>query len=183
VTILGRGDLSPRRRTHRRGPALATILVIAIVGAAGWFAWHALRGHDSGAGTRVRTCVTPSPAPVPAQPRDVTVSVLNATDKVGLAHQVAAALRTQGFRVGKVGNTKAAVTGVGTITFPPAARAGAIALAEHVPGAALVTASTAAVTLRLGPAFTALAAPSDAAAARTRDLASASPRPPVCTSP
>jgi hypothetical protein len=157
--------------------------VIAVLAAAGWFGWHAIRGRDTGTTTRVRTCVTPTPAPVPAEPGAVTVSVLNATDKVGLAHQVAAALRTQGFRVGKVGNTKAPVTGVATITFPPAARAGAIALAEHVPGAVLVPATGGAVTLQLGPAFTALATPSDAAQARTRDLASASPRPPVCSTP
>lgn len=184
MTILGRGDLSPPRRARKRGPLLATVLVAGIVAAAGWFGWHALRGHASGGkAATVRTCVTPTPAPSPAEPARVTVAVLNATDKVGLAHQVAAALRTQGFRIGKVGNTKAAVNGVATITFGPSDRAAAIALAEHVPGAVLVPAGTGGVTLSIGPGFTALATPTDVSAARTRDLASASPRPAVCTSP
>lgn len=184
MTILGRGDLSPPRRSRKRGPVLATVLVAGLVAAAAWFGWHAWRGHGSGGkAAAVRTCVTPTPAPSPAQPGQVTVGVLNATDKVGLAHQVAAALRTQGFRVGKVGNTKAAVTGVASITYGPTDRAAAIALAEHVPGATLVPAPSGGVTLSIGPAFTALATPTDVSAARTRDLASASPRPAVCTSP
>jgi hypothetical protein len=184
VTILGRGDLSPARRPHRRGPVLVTVVAAGVVAAAGWLAWHALRGHDNaGARVAVRTCVTPTPAPTPAQPGQVTVRVLNATDKVGLAHQVAAALRTHGFRIGKVGNTKASVTGVASISFGPTDRAAAIAVSEHVPGAVLAPASTGGVTLSIGPAFTGLATPSDASAAHTRDLASASPRPTVCTTP
>ena len=113
----------------------------------------------------------------------MTVAVLNATAKVGLAHQVAAALRTRGLRVGKVGNTKAAVTGVAVVNYGPQLQAAAITVAEQVPGATLVPAATGGVTLQLGPGFTALATPADVTAAHARNLASASPRPVVCTTP
>jgi hypothetical protein len=112
----------------------------------------------------------------------VAVAVLNATDKVGLAHQVAAALHAQGFRIGRVGNTTAAVTGVAEVAYGPGARAAALTVAEHVPGAVLTEVAAAGVSLRLGPSFTALATPAQVAAAHLKDLASASPRPVVCTS-
>lgn len=111
------------------------------------------------------------------------MAVLNSTDKVGMAHQVAAALRTRGFRIGKVGNTKPPVAGVATVTFGPGGRAGALAVAEHVPGAQLVPAASGGVTIVLGPRFTALGSTADASAAHARDVASASPRPAVCTTP
>src|SRR5438270_2180383 len=79
VTILGRGDLSPRRRSRRRGPILVMIVVAGLLAAAGWVGWHALRGSDNGPRQTLRTCVTPSPAPTPAEPAGVTVAVLNAT--------------------------------------------------------------------------------------------------------
>lgn len=162
---------------------VATIVVLAALVAAGWYGWHRWHGRDSASASAPRTCVTPSAAPTPADTGQVTVNVLNATDKVGLAHQVAAALRTQGLRVAKVGNTKAAVTGVAAISYGPQLRAAAITVSEHVPGATLVAVATGGVTLQIGPGFTTLAAPADISAAHARDLASASPRPVVCTTP
>ena len=162
---------------------IATVLVLAALGAAGWYGWHRWHGHDKPAAATPRTCVTPTPAPTPLAAGQATVSVLNATDKVGLAHQIAAALRTQGLRIGKVGNTKATVTGVAAISYGPQAHAAALTVAEHVPGATLVPVATGGVTLEIGPAFTALATPAQVAEAHARDLASASPRPVVCTTP
>jgi LytR cell envelope-related transcriptional attenuator len=162
---------------------LATVVVLAALAAGGWYGWHRWHGQDGAAAARPRTCVTPSAAPTPAAPAQVTVNVLNATDKVGLAHQVAAALRAQGLRIGKVGNTKLRVAGVASISYDPRSRAAAVTLAEYVPGATLVPATTGGVTLQLGPAFTALPAPAQVSAAHARDLASASPRPVVCTTP
>jgi len=167
---------------------LATVLVLAALAAAGWYGWHRWHGKDSAAAHAPRTCVTPSAAPTPAAPAQVTVNVLNATDKVGLAHQVAAALRAQGLHIGKVGNTKASVTGVAVISYGAASKAAAVTLAEYVPGATLVPAATApdragSVSLQIGPSFAALAAPAAVNSAHVRDLASASPRPVVCTTP
>jgi len=162
---------------------LATIVVLAALAAAGWYGWYRWHGHSSSAAATPRTCVTPTAAPTPADVGQVTVAVLNATDKVGLAHQVAAALRAQGLRIGKVGNTKVRVGGVAVISYDPASKAAAITVAEHVPGATLVPAATGGVTLQIGPAFTALATAADVSTAHSRDLASASPRPVVCTTP
>ena len=167
---------------------VATIVVLAAIAAAGWYGWHRWHGQSTPAAATPRTCVTPTAAPTPAAPAQVTVAVLNATDKVGLAHQVAAALRAQGLRVGKVGNTKTRVGGVAAVSYGPQSRAAALTVAEYVPGATLVAVTTApvtagTVTLQLGPAFTALAPPAQVSAAHTRDLASASPRPVVCTTP
>ena len=183
MTVLGRGDLSPRRRPRRRGPVVATIVVLAALVAAGWYGWHRWHGHSNAAAAAPRTCVTPTAAPTPAAPAQVTVAVLNATDKVGLAHQVAAALRAQGLKIGKVGNTKARVSGVAAVSYGPTAKAAAITVAEYVPGATLAPTASGGVTLEIGPSFTALATPADVSSAHARDLASASPRPVVCTTP
>jgi len=153
-----------------------------VLAAAGWVGWHVLRGRHDAAHRAVRTCVTPTPAPVPAQPGDVTVAVLNATAKVGLAHQVAAALHAQGFRIGRVGNTKAVVAGTATVAYAPGDRAVALAVAEHVTGATLTPVSSGRVTLELGPGFTVLAPQAEVSAAHARDVTAASPRPAVCSS-
>ena len=182
MTILGRGDLSPPRRHRGGGRIIATVVVAGLLAAAGWLGWRELRGGHSSSAQTVRTCVTPSPAPSPAKPGDVTVAVLNATPKVGLAHQVAAALRARGFRIGRVGNTKAIVVGAAVVTYGPGGRAAALAVAEQVSAATVTSLPTGGVTLELGPAFTALATPAEVSAAQGRDIASASPRPAVCTS-
>ena len=181
MTILGRGDLSPPRRHRGRGPIIAAIVVAGLVAAGGWVAWHQLRGGHGSSRASVRTCVTPTPAPTPADVGGVTVAVLNATPKVGLAHQVAAALRAEGFRIGRVGNTKAIVGGSAVVTYGPGGRGQALTVAEHVVGASVMAVSSGGVTIQLGPAYTGLASPADVAAAHARDIAAASPRPAVCT--
>ena len=161
---------------------MAVVLVAGLLAAGGWLAWHELRGGKHATAQHVRTCVTPTAAPSPEQPAGVTVAVLNATPKVGLAHQVAAALKARGFRIGRVGNTKAIVTGSAAVTYGPGGRAAALTVAEQVAGAAVTPVAAGGVTLELGPSFTALATPDEVTSAHTRDLASASPRPAVCSS-
>jgi len=161
---------------------VATVVVAGLLAGGGWAAWHELRGTGHSSKQSVRTCVTPTPAPQPASPAAVTVAVLNATPKVGLAHQVAASMRARGFRIGRVGNTKAVVIGTAVVTYGPGDRSAALAVAEQVSGATVSPAASGGVTLQLGPAFTALATTDQVSAARARDVASASPRPAVCTS-
>ena len=181
MTILGRGDLSPPRRHRGRGPIIATVVVAGLLAAAGWYGWHALRGGHHSSAQTVRTCVTPTAAPSPAAPGDVTVAVMNATPKVGLAHQVAAALKARGFRIGRVGNTKAIVVAAAVVTYGPGSRSAALTVAEQVPGATLTPVASGGVILELGPTFTALAGTDQVSAAHARDVAAASPRPAVCT--
>ena len=127
--------------------------------------------------------MTPSAAPTPPAPGAVSVSVLNATSKAGLAHQVAAELRGRGFRVTHVGNTTATVAGAAAVTFGPCSDAAARTVVEHVGDAVLTAVPSGGVTLELGPGFTHLRPPSEAAVAHSHDLQAASPRPPVCSGP
>ena len=161
---------------------MVTVLVAGLLAGGGWVAWHELRGHKHGSKQAVRTCVTPSAAPSPEQAGAVTVAVLNATPKVGLAHQVAAELKARGFRVGRVGNTKAIVGGTAAVIYGPGGRAAALTVAEQVAGATVTPVAAGGVILELGPSFTALATPDEVSAAHARDESAASPRPAVCSS-
>jgi hypothetical protein len=183
MTILGRGDLSPpRRHGRRRTPVLAIVLLVAALAVGGWLGWRAWRGSDASSAQRVHVCVTPTAAPSPPDPSAVRVAVLNTTEKVGLAHKVADELKSRGFRIGHIGNVKAAVAGAAVVLYPPNAAAEAMTVAEHVPSAVVQSGSVTTVTLQIGPGFRNLAAPADVAAAHERDLAAASPRPAVCSS-
>lgn len=161
---------------------MAAVVVVTLLAVGGWFAWRALRGSGGTSSAPVRVCVTPTAAPSPPVANQVTVSVLNTTDKVGLAHQVAEELKSRGFRVGHIGNVKAAVTGTAAVVYPDTQAAAARTVAEQVPSPTLLTGAVKVVTLQLGPAFRSLASTTDAAAARQRDLAASSPRPAVCSS-
>ena len=181
MTILGRGDLSPPRRSRRRrGPVVAVLLVLALLGVGAWFGWRAVRGSHSAA-KAPRTCVTPTPSPSPPAPAGFVLAVLNSTDRQGLAHQIATGLHGRGFRIGHVGNTTPAVAGVAQVLYGPGLQAAALTVAEQVPGATTAASSRPGVSLVIGSGFTGLAAPAAAASARAQDLTAASPRPPVCT--
>lgn len=155
---------------------------VAALAGGGWYGWHTWHGSSKPTHAAARVCVTPTAAPSPVAPRDVSLTVLNATPKVGLAHQVAAALKARGFRVVHVGNTKNSVSGVATITYPSGAEAAARTVAEQVPNAVLVAGAPGTVTLALGSTFQRVASAADVVAAHTHDLQAASPRPAVCSS-
>jgi acetolactate synthase regulatory subunit len=159
--------------------ALAGLVALA---AGAWFGWHTFHGSDGGGHAAVRVCVTPTAAPSPAAPAEVTLNVVNATQRAGLAHRVAAQLKARGFHIAHVGNTTATVTGTATVTYPAGGERAARSVAEQVSGATITQGTGRAVTLALGPQFHALASADEVAAARTHDLQSASPRPAVCSS-
>ena len=158
------------------------MIVLAVLAVAGWFAWREWHGSSSASGASTpRPCTTPSVPPSPAAPAAVTVAVLNTTNRVGLAHDIAGQLRRRGFRIGHVGNTTPLVAGVAQVSYDGPDHAQALTVAEQVPGATLVPGGSG-VALRIGSGFRALSDPATAAAARSRDVASASPRPPACPS-
>lgn len=111
-----KGDKYPRlRRRRRRGRFV--VLAVASVTALGVAGWGTLQlidvftgggGEASAAGPKsdCGTRATPSPtatAPLP-KPAGITVNVLNATTRSGLAKQTADELKKRGFKIGDVGN-------------------------------------------------------------------------------
>jgi hypothetical protein len=185
MTILGRGDLAPRRGSRRRTPFVVAIVVLALAGAGGWFGWRAWRTTPSAQSTPQVVCVTPSPSASPAAVKKVKVRVLNATPTVGLAHAVARELSNRGFAVASVGNTSTTF-GRTRVTYSPAEIALALTVAEQVPDAELYASSTEPpgnVELDLASDFHHLATPAQAKAARARDLAAAAPPPATCSTP
>jgi LCP family protein required for cell wall assembly len=88
-------------------------------------------------------------APVTVNPRDVTVRVVNATGRTGLAATTTAELGRLGFTT--AAPTNGALQQATTISYPPGQQQAAQALAADVPGAALRVGSAAAtITLTLG---------------------------------
>ncbi|WP_246886561.1 LytR C-terminal domain-containing protein [Streptomyces sp. GESEQ-4] len=129
-----KGDKYPRmRRPRRRGRLVAG--VVASVAALGLVGYGTLQlidlfsgGGDSasavGAKSDCSSKASPSPsttAAVPA-PGKITVNVLNATTRSGLAKQTADELKKRGFRIGDVGNATAEydkkVKGTGLLLGP-----------------------------------------------------------------
>ncbi|RKE20107.1 LytR C-terminal domain-containing protein [Streptomyces sp. TLI_171] len=128
-----------------------------------------------------------APAPAPSntavpQPAAVTVNVYNATDKAGLAARTADELRKRGFVVGKVGNAPAAldkkVPGAAQVVSGPGGLGAATLLVSQVATATSTedTRADATVDLVIGDTFTALADPTQAAAALA-ELTKPSPTP------
>jgi hypothetical protein len=103
------------------------------------------------------------------KPPTITVNVLNATDRAGLASQTAALLKKRGFVIGKVGNAPDAlqnkITGTAQVMGNKAAATRMTVLGAEVAGASPATdlRKDASVDLVLGNGFTALATPAQEA--------------------
>lgn len=110
------GNKYPRLRRpnkHRRLVALSAASVVTL----GLLSWGALQlidvftggGSQAAAGTGPDCTAKPSPTPAKVFPKPgtITVNVLNATTKSGLAKQTADELKKRGFRIGQVGNATA----------------------------------------------------------------------------
>lgn len=159
------------------------MLVAAVLAGVGWLAWSAWHSSGEHPPAIARTCVTPSSAPSPIAPADITVAVLNTTPRVGLAHHVASDLASRGFHVGHVGNTTPEIASNAIVSYGEGQMGAALSVAEQVPNATLQPGPKPGVTLLLGKLFTSLASADAAATARTHDALAASPRPPICGSP
>lgn len=134
------GDRYPRMRRprHRRRIALTVVAAACALGLLGWGSLQLIdvfggSGGTAHAAAQKKKCrqreahparaTTPLPAPA-----DVTVNVLNATARSGLAKRTADELKKRGFTIGKVGNATAAydkkVKGTGVLLGGPAATKG-----------------------------------------------------------
>ncbi|MEV5008637.1 LytR C-terminal domain-containing protein [Streptomyces sp. NPDC093064] len=114
------GNRYPRMRKPRRRGRLVFLAVasVAVLGVIGWGTWQLIDvftgGRKASAAGTDRDCSTKaSPAASPSatnaaralpKPGQITVNVLNATPRGGLAKQTADELKKRGFRIGQVGN-------------------------------------------------------------------------------
>ncbi|WP_035847467.1 LytR C-terminal domain-containing protein [Kitasatospora azatica] len=152
-------------------------------------------GSPSAAGSAApSTAPSALGSPLPAatavpQPQTVTVNVLNATDKAGLAAKTADELKKRGFTVGKVGNAPSAlqkkVPGAAELVAGQSGAGAATLLGAQVTGASTMadTRTDGSVDFVIGDAYTALLDPNAAAAALTEAMKpspSASPLPGNC---
>ncbi|MFF4030561.1 LytR C-terminal domain-containing protein [Streptomyces sviceus] len=132
------GDKYPRmRRPRRRGRLVAGVVAsVAALSLVGWgtlqlidvFTGGGDRASAAGSKTNCPTKAGASPsvsaAPLP-KPGQITVNVLNATARGGLAKKTADELKKRGFKIGDVGNATAAydkkVKGTGVLLGPSSA--------------------------------------------------------------
>ncbi|WP_327696338.1 LytR C-terminal domain-containing protein [Streptomyces sp. NBC_00459] len=179
------GDKYPRMR-RPRGRRRFVLGLVASVAALGLIGWGTLQLIDvfTGGGSKATaagpksdcaTKATPT-ATAPTAPRTlpkpggITVNVLNATPRSGLAKQAADELRRRGFRIGDVGNAPKAydkkIAGAGIVLgAKSAARAALPVLGTQLAGAQVKTdarASATEVDLLIGTKFTALTSKKDA---------------------
>jgi hypothetical protein len=174
--------------TSRRPlPALVFLLALSLLTALVW--WRVIHRSDSANASVTPTCsvsATPSVTVLPAA-ASVTVTVLNSTDKGGLAAQVTGFLAADGFKTGTAANdltARAPVTGVAEVRYGPKGAAGAKLVSYYVPGSTLVldTRTDASVDLAIGAKYTAVLAPSDVAKALASAKLSQLPAPSVTPS-
>ncbi|MET9107809.1 LytR C-terminal domain-containing protein [Streptomyces zhihengii] len=176
--ITGNAYPRMRRPRNRRRIVFAALAAVVAIGLAGWGTMQlidAFTGGDEKTATtakQARDCKpvpTPSAAPAPPAPRQITVNVYNATPRSGLAKAAADELKKRGFRIGKVGNATAEydkkVLGTAVLLGGAAAQKGNFkVLGTQLTGTQLKTdtRTTADVDLIIGTAYTALAPKKDA---------------------
>ncbi|MDQ0261549.1 LytR C-terminal domain-containing protein [Sinomonas atrocyanea] len=163
-------------RRIRHGIAITLLVGLVVAGAA--TAWAVISGRL----TLPQPASQPTVATCPAgkydylPPAKVTVNVLNATGRDGLANQIGGELKKRAFAVKNVGNERLAVGATAVVRGGFAGEAAAFTLQRNVPGSIYVRdgRADASVDLILGPAFKALADPK---------LVDQTPGPILCTVP
>ncbi|GGZ85037.1 membrane protein [Streptomyces bluensis] len=183
-----------RRPRRRRRLVLTVVASMALVGLTGWGTLQlidiftgggdqaAASGAKADCSTEPRTQAGSKASPSPTatakalpEPTRITVNVLNATTRTGLAKETADELKKRGFRIGDVGNATKEydkkVDGPAVLLGAKAATGAALSVVRtQLPGAELRTdARTKAteVDLVIGTGFTSLAREADADKALT----------------
>ncbi|MFJ7181495.1 LytR C-terminal domain-containing protein [Streptomyces massasporeus] len=190
------GNKYPKmRRPRRRGRLVGlTVASVVVLGVGGWGTLQlidvftgggrkASAAGDGECGVKTKASPSPSAKPLP-EPRTITVNVLNATTRGGLAKKTADELKKRGFKIGDVGNATKQydkkVKGTGLLLGPATALDTTLpVLGTQLPGAERRTEAAregAAVDLVIGDGFKALATQQDADRALTK-LARPEPAP------
>ncbi|MEU6545725.1 LytR C-terminal domain-containing protein [Streptomyces sp. NPDC046859] len=128
-----KGGKYPRMR-RRRARGRLVLLGVASLAGLGLVGWGTLQlvdvftgggGKASAAGVNgcaTKATASPSAAPKPPKPGTITVNVLNATTRSGLAKKTADELKKRGFKIGDVGNASKEydkkVKGIGLLLGP-----------------------------------------------------------------
>ncbi len=146
-------------------PALIALLALFLLTA---LIWVRVLHRDNGSDTTT-PCPTGNSASTLPGPNRITVKVLNATDRSGIAGKARSTLVSDGFNVpsaAKNDKPKVKIRGVAEIRYGPRGRAEAELLRYYLPGARLVAtkAKTATVVVSLGEKYRGIAAPSSVAA-------------------
>jgi hypothetical protein len=149
-------------------PALIALLALLLLTALVW--WRVL--HRDGSSTAT-SCPTHSPVPTLPGPARITVQVLNATNRTGIAGKARTTLVSDGFNIPDAAandRPRVKIRGVAEIRYGPRAANGARLLHYYVPGAKLVPtqSKTVIVVLSLGEKYRGIASPSAVQAALDR---------------
>jgi hypothetical protein len=142
-------------------PALIALLALLLLTALVW--WRVL--HRGGASDAGQACPTQGAVATLPAPSRITVVVLNATKRNGIAAKARTTLVSDGFNIPRAAandRPKAKVPGIAQIRFGPKARKGATVLHYYLPGATLVPTAnkTATVVVSLGAKYRGIASPS-----------------------
>lgn len=138
-------------------PALIFLLLLSLLTGLVW--WRVLHRPDA-AHPVPRAAGPSSCTPSRAWPKQstVTVTVLNASNRTGLAHDVAGQLKGRGFTIGGIGNDP--TTGSRTqVRYAPSSATAARLVLTYLPGAKLVpvTGTSKTVTVAVGSSYKRLA--------------------------
>jgi hypothetical protein len=164
-------------------PALAFLLALSLLTALVW--WRVFHRAEDGQAAPAQTCNAQRGVDLPA-PNTVTLTVLNGTERSGLATQASAALAAAGFVAGDPGNEPNGLPSVAEIRFGTAGLPGATLLSYYIPKASLVptpTRTDATIEIVLGTLFPdtgGVRTPEEAAAAIAEAAAAPASGGPTC---
>jgi hypothetical protein len=182
VTILGRGDLSPRRHSRPAGRYLLILLVVALLAGGGYAGYRGLTGGSSNhapSAPVAASCPKPLTSAEFAPPHQVKLRVFNASLRTGLAAQVRAELVRRRFHVVEIGNALRVGHNIAMIRYSPDQKRAASTVAAQISGRLTMKPVTGENVLELdiGVHFVRLRSAAAAKAVERRVAASASPSP------